>query len=623
MDSVIELLGKLGDLLLVVLGFSLIVFLHELGHFVAARWAGIRVLAFALGFGPAIVSFRKGMGWRRGSSEQEYIQRLRSSPVQAAAISPTEYRLNGLPFGGYVRMLGQDDLDPTAVSAASDSYQSCSVWKRMVVISAGVVMNIISAAIMFIMVFMIGLKTEPAKIGDVQPGSPAATSVAVNADLVGVHDAGLKPGDIVRFINGRAPHSFNDLVLATAMASRDETVSIHVERSGVKDLLAFEITPRQSTITRLLDIGVGPALSATLGTPRNAREEAEAKKNLARMGLSAVTPGMTLVEINARTKVSSGHDLDDAIRSSGGKPITLTFRDEASGKTATATLKTTAELQMDLLPRPDGSVAPYRHVAGLTPVMKVEKAQDGALKQGLKDGDIFVRLGAIEYPSVAQGRAEIRRNSGKAMPVVVLRGQGDAQHEAAFDVQVGSDGTIGFEVGETDDENALLALPVETLQHAVAIGGRDDVTFRPAAAGVITQAGSRLVAINDNPVRTLSEARDVLRSIAISALAETQPIARAVLSVEPPRIAADPGAVRPPMRAEISLDQQAMRDLASLTWTASAGSWMFKPEEFTLQASGPLSAIHLGIDETKRVMTTTYLTFARLFEGTVKVEHLK
>ncbi|MFT3686105.1 MAG: site-2 protease family protein [Phycisphaerales bacterium] len=70
-------LTTVGDLALVVLGFSLIIFLHELGHFAAARWAKVRVLAFAMGFGPAVASYRKGMGWRSGSSEKEYQKLLK------------------------------------------------------------------------------------------------------------------------------------------------------------------------------------------------------------------------------------------------------------------------------------------------------------------------------------------------------------------------------------------------------------------------------------------------------------------------------------------------------------------------------------------------------------------
>ncbi len=179
MGSLMTSLGTFFDFLLVVMGFGFIIFIHELGHFLAARWAGIRVLAFAVGFGPPIVTFRKGLGLRRGSSEREYLNSLDSKgPAAAHAISPTEYRLNWLPMGGYVKMLGQDDLDPTAVSAAPDSYQNCKPWRRMVVISAGVVMNIILAAILFVIVFNTGLKTEPAAIGEVEPGSAAAIAVA-------------------------------------------------------------------------------------------------------------------------------------------------------------------------------------------------------------------------------------------------------------------------------------------------------------------------------------------------------------------------------------------------------------------------------------------------------------
>ncbi|MEO0717031.1 MAG: site-2 protease family protein, partial [Planctomycetota bacterium] len=99
------MLGNALDLFIVIVGFGLIVFVHELGHFLAARWAGVRVLAFALGFGPALVSYRKGLGFRRGSTEGEYQRAFTEEPEHALAMSPTEYRFNALPFGGYVRML--------------------------------------------------------------------------------------------------------------------------------------------------------------------------------------------------------------------------------------------------------------------------------------------------------------------------------------------------------------------------------------------------------------------------------------------------------------------------------------------------------------------------------------
>src|SRR4051812_7494272 len=102
MDRLVNIIGTGGDLLLVLLGFGLIVFLHELGHFLAARWAGIRVLAFAVGFGPAVCSYRKGWGLQAGSSEEKYQALVKADAAGATEgrrfpgrdISPTEYRFN-------------------------------------------------------------------------------------------------------------------------------------------------------------------------------------------------------------------------------------------------------------------------------------------------------------------------------------------------------------------------------------------------------------------------------------------------------------------------------------------------------------------------------------------------
>ncbi|MBL8962883.1 MAG: site-2 protease family protein [Phycisphaeraceae bacterium] len=627
MDALISFLGTAVDLTLVILGFSLIIFLHELGHFLAARWAGIRVLSFALGFGPAVVSYRTGMGWRRGSGEREYFSRLSSGArPPGTALSPTEYRLNALPLGGYVRMLGQDDLDPASVSGASDSYQSSPIWKRMIVISAGVAMNIASAAAIFVLVFMIGLRTEPARIGDVEPGSPAATTAAVNAGRAGAGlgsgSAGLQPGDEVVSINGRAANSFNDLVLATAMARRGDPVVLVVRREGISEDLEFHITPRQSTTTKLLDIGVGPALSANLAEARNAYRRSIGVQNLERIGLSGVTPGMSLVEINGRGPVASGHELDAAIRGSRGRPVALTFASKDGGRTS-VTLPTRAELELDLIPRADGSVSPQRHLAGLTPVMSVREAQEPALKQGIRDGDIFARLGEVEYPSVARGMQEIKRHAGGTIAAVLLRQEGDGWSEVSLDVSVSGKGTIGFFVDETDATTSLVSLPPDLLTPAVMTANGRAGPFRPAAAGVVMRPGSRIVAVNANPAGTLGEVRDLIRTIAVSALAESRETARVRLTIEPPRLAGAPNEPRPTQDVDLTIGTDDIFRLVSLTWSASAGSWIFTPQETTLRADGPLSAVGLGIAETHRVMMTTYVTFARLFEGTVKVEHLK
>ena len=120
--------------LLMLAGFSLIIFVHELGHFAVAKWAGIRVERFAIGFGRELVGFTRG---------------------------ETRYSFNILPLGGYVKMLGQEDFNPQEEEQGQRdprSFANKSVRARMFVVAAGVVMNIILAAILFVAVCMSGIR---------------------------------------------------------------------------------------------------------------------------------------------------------------------------------------------------------------------------------------------------------------------------------------------------------------------------------------------------------------------------------------------------------------------------------------------------------------------------------
>src|SRR5437588_1742415 len=172
---------------LMIFGFGFVVFFRELGHFLAAKWVGIRVEQFAVGFGQALFSWRKGIGWRVGNTQKEYSQRIddylarnnkveqpgtaadeqRREAEKTLGLGETEYRLNWIPLGGYVKMLGQDDLKPNAIADDPRAYNRKTVGQRMIVVSAGVIMNIILAAIGFMVVFLIGFDAPPPVVGRV------------------------------------------------------------------------------------------------------------------------------------------------------------------------------------------------------------------------------------------------------------------------------------------------------------------------------------------------------------------------------------------------------------------------------------------------------------------------
>src|SRR3990167_8833831 len=132
------------NVILVILGIGLLIFIHELGHFLMAKKIGVRVLAFSLGFGPAI--FKKKWG-------------------------ETEYRLSIFPLGGYVKLAGESpDEEKTG---ASWEFSAKSAGQRASVLVAGVALNAILAFVAFIVAFQIGVPFITSEVGQVMPGWPA------------------------------------------------------------------------------------------------------------------------------------------------------------------------------------------------------------------------------------------------------------------------------------------------------------------------------------------------------------------------------------------------------------------------------------------------------------------
>ncbi len=619
MPELFALLGRAFDLALVVIGFGLIIFVHELGHFVAARWAGIRVLAFALGFGPAAISYRKGLGFRKGSSEEEYLRRLNAAAVGVTTIegtgptrdeiSPTEYRLNILPFGGYVKMLGQEDLNPEAVSAASDSYQNCVPWKRMVVISAGVVMNIITAALIFMLVFKVGLKTEPAIVGFVNENSAAAEAVATNAKDLGITKPGLQPGDEIIAIDGKTPRQFADVVVAAAMSRRGTPVEVVVERPGVEKPVQFAIKPETSEGQRLLELGVGPVNSNALRSGTDPAVIKEFERRLAEAGLVGVPAGSTLESIDGQGNVRFAHEMERA--AAAGKPFTLTFK-TPTGERRTATLQPRAAFEDDVVRLGEREML-QRHLLGLSGVIRVESPVEEAQKQGLQEGDVFVRLGPVEFPSISAGVKEIRAAAGRTIDAVVRRVSDGKTQDVKLTLRVSRAGTIGFSVTDTMDDSAMVGA---ALAARAVLNDNPDAdapktrTVPTAAAMTPITPGSTIIAVDGTPVRNFTQVREAIRS----GVGRGEKAVR--FTVQPP--IGDAATV-----VDFALASSDVRALSDLGWVSPVGAGAFEQEKVLLKASGPLDAIAVGLGETKRVMLMTYMTFVRLFEGSVKVEHLK
>ena len=236
-------IASLWNIILIILGFGMLIGLHELGHFVAAKWSGIRTNAFAVGMGPVFLAWRGGIGLTFGASKTKVIEKfgkdasdMSDAELKEHGLGETEYSLRFLPIGGFVSMLGQEDGKPDSVSSDPRSFNMCPIGKRMIVISAGVFMNLLLAAVLFIGCFQFGVRFEAPVIGQIIPNSPASESITTD----GTH---LQSGDTVVSINGKPAYTFTDIQIAGAMSKPGETVTLGIKRIGIAQIFSFEMMP--------------------------------------------------------------------------------------------------------------------------------------------------------------------------------------------------------------------------------------------------------------------------------------------------------------------------------------------------------------------------------------------
>jgi regulator of sigma E protease len=199
--------GFLGYIVPFLFVLSLVVFFHELGHFLIARWCGVRILVFSIGFGPEIVGFND----RRG----------------------TRWKIAAIPLGGYVKFFGDDSAASTPDTARlaamdesekSQSFVGQSVAKRAAIVVAGPMANFLLAIVIFAGVFMLyGKQTMSARVDSVQDGSAAAA-------------AGFQPGDLVTAIDGKAIADFADMQRAVS-ESAGQALQITVKRGDAERIL--------------------------------------------------------------------------------------------------------------------------------------------------------------------------------------------------------------------------------------------------------------------------------------------------------------------------------------------------------------------------------------------------
>lgn len=207
------------DIIKTLLIIDVLIFVHELGHFIAAKKSGIKVLRFAIGFGPRLVGFKRG---------------------------DTDYCILLLPFGGYVKMAGENPGEEPPEDKEG-LYNLATVSRRAAVAVSGPMMNILFAVIAIALAYMTGLAPRPGTdIGYVDPKSPAGK-------------AGIIPGDKILSIDGYKTKNWDDVRELIAV-NPDKKIEVTLLRNG-SETITVQAVPERVEGTEFGKIGVSPPLA--------------------------------------------------------------------------------------------------------------------------------------------------------------------------------------------------------------------------------------------------------------------------------------------------------------------------------------------------------------------------
>jgi regulator of sigma E protease len=365
-----------------VLMLGVLIFVHELGHFLVAKLFGVKVLRFSLGFGPPIGIGRWRLAFRRGE---------------------TEYVAAWFPLGGYVKMLGEDPEEelaaeglPVAPGDAERAFNRKPVWQRLLVLFAGPGMNLLLPVAIFTAVLATGMPRPAPVIGTLEPASPAER-------------AGLRVGDRVVAVGGEPVRWWEDVEDAIR-ARPGQTVSLRIEREGAAlDVpLALEARPGLDPYGSSTEVGFGglghARLAAVVGIPDPASPVARVLRSgdrVTAVGGSEVADWQGFASAYASARAAGAAAVGLEVERSGGAG---------------------AEPEKLALEVPSLESVESLGVVPATVLVGQVSPDSPAARAGLEPGDLVVAVEGGPVGSFASFSERVRSSGGRPLAITYARG---------------------------------------------------------------------------------------------------------------------------------------------------------------------------------------------------------